>query len=334
MCRYMYALFGLHSGSRGKLRFHHLAVAIWFAIHILGIGITVKWWHKTLLEAQTITSSMPTILALNLILLGSTVCFQAKIIILHDRLLLLRERTGRQPSEFLTQILLSVPFFLIEFRGNVALRSMEDLLKEIYFGAVHLNVTVLFMISNDVLINLRTSLTNILTHTENLDENEEKIRNEKWKFRDRIVEANRIFAWIWAAQHVRIMILAVFIVSEVLDPELRCVDRILMMMFEGSLLVRLFQLAWRSSAIARSCLKIEERFLNKIQVCEEGREAARHIFHAMTYREEWDIPRSGCFPLETKRFFNFLVTSVTFTAVILQFDHRVAGLLIEAKTEF
>lgn len=329
LSHFLYATLGLHSVSGRNLNLKKATCAIWVVIHTVGIVAEVTWWYRDFAKTQTISSSLVAIFLTSFLFIGAAICFHAKIIFLHDELQQLREREGRLFGEFLVQILFSVPPLLIGVRETISERNMETLLMEIYFALLQLCTAVFFMICNDVLINLQTTLNNILACTADTDMDHEKIRRERWSFRDRIKDANEIFSWTWATHHVRNLFLAVFIVSEVMRPELGHVDRAILVIYEGSQLARLFALTWRSSVLKTHCLTIEERFLNKIQAHENGRQAAREIFPAITYREEWDILQNGCFPLETRYFFSFLATCVTLTAVILQFDQRIQRMMNE-----
>lgn len=330
LSQFLYTTLGLRSGPGTDPKIKNATCAIWFVIHSLGIVVEVRWWYRDLLRTQTVSSSRLAVLLTSFILVGSTAYFHAKIILLNDRVKLLHERKGRKFGEFFLQIAFNLPAVLIGAREAVASTNMESLFVELYYGMLQLHSTALFMISDDVLVNLRTSLNKILALTGDIDMNQDEIRRERWRFRDRIEEANRIFSWTWASHHVRVLLLAVFIVSQVLNQELGRGYRVNMVIHESCQLARLFVFAWKSSTLRRSCLVVEERFLNKIQVYEEGRQAARHMFPVVIFREEWDILWNGCFPLETRYFFSFLAVCVTFVAVILEFDHGIQRMINDA----
>lgn len=326
-------MFGLHCGFRRRTHVQRAVFVLLLIIHVLGVLSVGECWHRRLLQLESKSSSTVAILVSEFGFIGSVICFQARIICHHGIIQLLHERNGRGSREFLVQVILAVPPFLIGIRNALFHKFWYSLLKELYFVVLQLNTIVLFMVSDDILFNLQSLLDNILAYSSDIERNQGRIRDARWDFRDRVQDANRIFAWIWAARYLQMPATVVFVVAEVTYPEVGNFDRLIMLTFEAFLLARLFQLVWAGSNLQKSCLRIEERFLNSIQVYVSAREPAKAIFPVIIFREEWDVLWNGCFPLSTKCFFSFLATSVTFTAAILQFDHRVNRVIIDATID-
>lgn len=323
--RFFYASLGLHCGFKRARDVQHATFAFWLAIHFLGVLSALIVWYRTL--SATSSSSLFAILVLDFLFIGSLVSFQVQIILYHDKLRLLLQRRGRSLGGILKEAVLTAPFLFMGSRGALSCNDLACLSKEIYFWFLHLTAMVFFLVCGDILWNLQDLVRNTLAHAEAIGSKERTIRKAKWEFRDRVKDVNKIFSWIWAMQHVMMLITNVYIVSWVTDRRVALIDRCIITMFESSNLVRLFGLAWRASAVNEYCFEIEKRVLNGAQVLADGREAAKRLLPVITFREEWDVLRNGCFPLGSSCFFRFLATSVALTGAILQFDHRIARVI-------
>lgn len=144
------------------------------------------------------------------------------------------------------------------------------------------------------------------------------------ELRHRIQKANRSFAWLLALYHSQIFLSAVRAAMNFLEPKSTYLDRILIVLGKLALIFQLFDLARKSSELERLCVGIEQRFSDGLQSGVGDQDGLRQMLSVMRYHEDLDALGNGCYQLGTQRFMGFLITSVTCTAVILQFDFRIA----------
>lgn len=325
---FLYAAVGLHTGFEKKLSLQIVTSAIWLIIHIWGMLAIAKCWHEPLLESGTDCYSLVAVFAGVCVYIGSIIYSSIRIMCNHDEIELLLRRNGRPPMLLLLQAACTAPFVLIGIRKARSAKDTDIVLNETYFFLVHLSVMIFFLISSEVVFNLKTDHDKLLSLTANIGARHEQIRYLRW---DRIRRINRIFSWSWGSHYALIFNTAIFLIFEVIDGSLSFVDDVIIFLAAVCFLYRLYDLAQGSSTLKESCLKIEGRLLGQGRRNGIDKGIAESLLPAIAYREELDILRNGCFPLESGKFFSFLATSVTCTAVILQFDHHVLRNLAQAS---
>lgn len=331
--RLLYASMGLHTGFEKKIRLQNITFVVWLVIHVVGFLIVLKSWYNLVLEPGTKNLSLFTLFVSECIYLGAVVSFSIQIVRHHDEIELFIRRNGRQPKQVLLQLAYFTPFVVLGFRKGFSATDIETVLNEFYFFPVHYTVVVFFLACGDIVFNLKRAHNNLLASMANVEARHDHIRFLKWKLRDRVQQINRIFSWSWAIHYGLIFNIGVFAIIEAIDRNLSVYDKGVLLMADISFVHRLYKLAEASTSLKELCLKIESQLLSRRRGNEINRNIPEILIPTLTYREDWDILRSGCFPMESKRFFSFLVTSVTCTAVVLQFDYNVARNLQQTAAE-
>lgn len=318
--RFAYAVLGLHTGLKKRRFLQNVSFAAWFIIHVSGISILLKWWHGMMLGAETRSFSIYTLFLGDCVTIGCTVSFYISLIRHHEELKNFIRRNGRRPGELLRQLAYATPVTILSFWGAFLSKTAEDALKEVYYISIRFSHIAFFLVSSDIVRNLMEGHDDLMALTAKTELNHERIRFSKWELRDRIERLNQLFSWLWGMHHAEIFNMSVFSVYEVIDGHSGIFDKAILLLAHLFLMHRLFDLARGSSSLKERCLDIEARILSVDLRNEIG---GNTLLRVMAFREECDILRSGPFPLEKRKFINFLATSVTCIAVILQFDIRV-----------
>lgn len=331
--RLLYISIGLHTGFRKNFPLQIVTSVFWLLVHITGLMSLLVIWQNSLWEPGSKGLSLFALIGSECAHIGAVICFSILIIRDHDEIEKLIRRSGRKPEHLLLQIACMMPFSLIDFRRALSAANTEGsrLVDEVYFALLHFSVMVFFLTSSDVLHNLKDAHHKLVALTANVEVNEEEIRCLKWELRDRIKRINKIFAWTWGVHYALILNTGVFVAVAVIDRSLAFTDKTVVFIGHICVLLRLLDLAESSSSLKENCLDIEGRLLGRGRGNAIESSASEALVATMAYREDLDILRNGCFPLETRRFFSFLATSVTCTAVILQFDYHVLQSLAQAS---
>lgn len=295
----------------------------WLLIHVSGCLLTMMFWKYKLLDSGTRTVATVSIFGSDFVYIGTHILFNGRIIFYHDEIELLVRRNGRGVLQLISQVTFWAPTGLICLRR--ALYGSEKLLgqKEVYFSWLHFCLMLFFSVSIDVVSNLRDAAQDLVALTANIEANLREIRFLKWELTDRIRKINGSFSWLWGVHCLLTFETAVFIVVEMVGGHLTALDKIAYSMAEIFALLRLYQVADGSSTLRALSLELEGIISRGRSKNEIRKSTAESLLPSMAYREDWDILRSGCFPLETGRFLGFLTTSVTCTAVVLQFDYHI-----------
>lgn len=321
--RLLYACLGLHTGFPRKRFLQKATFIAWFFIHVSGCLITVMFWRNKLLDAETRSMATISMFGNDCVFIAALIFFNVRIVFNHDEVELFVRRNGRRVRQLISQATFWAPSGLICLRRGLYGTEKGVGQKEVYFSLLHLLLMVFFSLSVDLASNLKDAHEEILTLAANIEAYRERIRSLKWELRDRIRRINELFSWLWAVHCLLTFETAVFIVVEMSSGQLSMLDKIVHSMAEIFPLVRFSLLADGSSSLKNLCLEMEVRFLRRDSKNGIRKNTAESLLPVMAYREDWDILRSGSFPLETGRFLGFLATSLTCTAVVLQFDHHI-----------
>lgn len=323
MPQLIYAGFGLHTGFAKKPRLQRATCAVWLMIHVSGFLMVL--FTSPVLRPGVNGVSVFSMFFGNCIFIASIVLFAVQIIRKHDEIELFIRDDGSRPGRWLLQLAYTTPWALLGVRKGFFAQDTMGVVNEFYYALVHYSLMVFFLASSDAVINVKKAHANLLDLTADIDANLELIRRLKWELRDRVQSINDIFSWTWGMHCGLLFNSTIFVVVEVMDEDLSFPDKIVLLMANFSSLLRLYRLAAESSSLKELCLKAESKVLNATQA--SGSDRAEGIpgtfLSTIAFREDWDILRNGCFPLELTSFLSLLIYNVTCTAVVLQFDYRV-----------
>lgn len=333
ICRLLYACFGLHSGFKRRRCLQRVTFVSWILVHIAGSLSTLRLWYGVLSDAETRSLSDYSTFGTDCIFIGTVIFLNVRLMVNHDEIESLIRRSGRPARQLLSQVVYAAPFGLICLRRGLYGTDAGTSPKEAYFALLELSTMAFFMACTDMVSNLKCAHENILALTAKIEANQEALVLLKWESRDRIRRINESFAWTWGAHCMLTYNTAVFVVVEMLGGHLNLLDKTISVMGDCFSLLRLYRLAEGSSSLRNSCLTVEAKIQNGFQKNELKRGESESLLPAMAYREDWDILLSGCFPLDSRRFLSFLATSVTCTAIVLQFDYHVLQNLLQVTAK-
>ena len=286
------------------------------------------------MEAETRSLSFVTIFICDCIVIGAVIYFNVQIALNHDEVESLIRRTGRKVGQLILQLAFVAPFGLISIRQAISVSSPLAALKECYFTLIlTIHTFTSFSASQDALFNLEAFHERLFTLTDSIAIHHEEIRCLKWELRDRIRRIDEIFSCNWWMHLMGTSNIAVFVVIGVVGGRSSFLDRAIFLLADILGLLRMHHLAAGSSSLKDSCLKTEGGILKGHRDRETSSAIADGLIPLLAYREAWDILRVGCFPLETRGFVSFLTTSVTCTAVVLQFDYNLLRNLAQTSAE-
>lgn len=331
--RSLYACLGLHTGFERKHFLQKLTFGAWLVVHSAGCVSISIWWLDVLTNAGTRSLSTFTQFGSEVVFIGALLSFEIQIHLRHDEIESLIRRNGRRLNELIPQLTFWAPFGLIGLRRGLAATDTATRMKEVYFAVLELSVMVLFLISGDVVMNLKSAHADLIALTANIEAEQNMIRWCKWTLRDRLHCINEIFSWTWGAYYALTFNMAVFVVNEVVGQRLSLLEKTITLMGDVLSLVRLYRLAEGGSSLTALCLKAEAKILSADQIHGTRKDTPECLIPTMVYREEWDSLQAGCSSLETRKFLSFLATSVTCSAVVLQFDYHVVQHLTQMSMQ-
>ena len=331
--RLCYAFVGLHTGFKQNVHLRYLTLYLWLLIHVAGGTSFAVDAYDTI--TMTVTKSLTTftLLLSNVVFVGSAMHFTSRLFSNHDEIESFLRSAGRPCSQLFVQLIYIAPFEFMSLRRVLHAGDAFTLMRNIYVALLLPFMGVFFLASNDIIFKLQNSHNTLLFLSNNVEAHQGKIRYLKWKLRDRIQAINRNFAWSWAMSFLLTVSTAVYVIIDLINRSSTLFDRTVVGAGEFFYLIRLFGLAKGASMLKESCLNTEKKLWGRKQMSRTRRRTLKELLPVMTFRADWDSLRSGCFPLEAKTFFSFLTTSVTCTAIVLQFDHSVLRMIAEVNSE-
>lgn len=319
--RYICLIVGVHTANKSKNWIRYFCFSTWLLIHVIGILVYANFVGGRLGHPASFSSF--TIIARGIILASADLISFVQLFVMHNDIEPMLQTNERQFKDFSVHFICSaviVPKYIRLWSHG----SRSAVLKT-YFLLLEAFMAMFLIIYNDILIHSQKTQANILELARNLESNSQKILNEKWRLRRRIERVNRLFAWILGLYHLRIFMSGVQAVRDFLGREKSTAHIIWIMLEQIAMMVQLFDIAMKASALQRSSLEIEKHFPSGIR--RDTQRRLNEILLALQFHEDLDTLRNGCYSLGSGKFLSFLMTSFTCAAVVLQFDFQVVRTL-------
>lgn len=317
--RFTCAIVGLQVGDGRKRRWHrYLVLAVWFLIHSIGISISAIQVGMDIQKPRGLLYF--TLFARGVILMSTEIFSLIQFFVRHDEIGAILQGHGRRFQDCWVHITCS-SFLILKYHRLFAYGGLT-VVGRAYFVLLEIFMSSFFIVYNDIVVGLQEIQKNILSRAQNIELYSQNLIDEKWKFRHRIERANRFFAWILAQYHLRILKAAIRAVADLILSR-NWYNAITITIEQIVVIIELFEFARKGSSLKRSCQRMEQVFSNQTRRNTVDTEKLREMRLALRFHEDLDTLRNGCYALETGKFVNFLTTSATCVAVVLQFDFEV-----------
>ena len=231
-------------------------------------------------------------------------------------------------------VIMPLSGILIHFTQNVSRLLVSpvpsiSLLIDAVFMSLAAPKAVFLIVYLDVVDNILSRVTRLNRRLQEAETISSELIDEKWNLRDQISETDRFFSLLMLSVHFQNMFSVVFYVVQIAERDTEISETAFQMSTVAAVFVTQFYLAGRSSLLElrnmeTGCIMFK-RF-SQGAFAGVPRDAMLPIFR---FREEWDILRSGWFPHNKKNFWKLLSRLVTVSAIVLQFDFKIARFIEE-----
>lgn len=322
--RFVCAAAGLQIGSEIN-RFRRYAVAaVWFVIHCVGVYVRLYFVRSEYRKAD-IKSFSYFIELSSSASYTAVVCFSlVRFMRVRDETNSLFQRGGRNFRELIVQLSCHVSYLLPNIQNMINASDAFTQLEVVYDILLDFSLMCFFVIFNDAVLSLRKFQSETLSLMEHCRVNRQKILDRRWEYRRRIREINSIYAWSLAVNYVGIFTSSVSAADGFISGTNKGFFSMLPLLGAVCFVIQLLDLARKGAMLQSQCFQIEKAFLENAA----GVQGFHEMLPVLRFHQEWDALRIGCSTLRTEDFLNFVITNLTCTAVTLQFDFHIIGLIL------
>lgn len=242
-------------------------------------------------------------------------------------------RNGRNFREFVLHFMCPLAYLAINLRDAFLSTDLTSHLAVTYSVSIDVIFACYLIILNDVILSLQMVHARVLWLTRNVTFNQQRILDGKWEFRQRVRQANEVFARTLALYHAQIFSVTIYAVTDMYDHTRHWFNSMVAVFNLTCFLLQLHDIAKKGSTLKTQSFEIEEWLLNSDARKSLSKQSLNQMLLVLRFREEWDSLRIGCFVLSVENFFSFFLTCMTWAAVTLQFDLRTVRSLMSVIAE-
>lgn len=244
-----------------------------------------------------------------------------------DRWGLLLRTHGRNVKDFAALALWTVPSAIIMIHDIADTCEDSAFWFDVFDKLNYFHFVSWMALSLDIIYQLQKRQADIVSLMDQLGDNCSRIMAEKWALRAQIKKANGFIRVIMVAYEVQFFAWLVFATAYVVEGTGTTFNAMALVLYVVCTHLQLFKIVMEGSNLLQGCLEGEEKLLKLHQDKHVDQVCLQKVLSVVRVSEDWDALQVGFSPMKGSHFGSFLVTSFTCAAVVLQFDHRVVGML-------